>query len=133
MGSDILKRNNVLILDINHFKQVNDTYGHQTGDAVLQELAVRLEAEVGSDDIVVRLGGEEFVVVMPDAAVEDALAMGNALCTRIALAAWQHVPVTVSIGVAAYVPGDKVGNLQSRADGFLYKAKANGRNRVSGN
>ena len=123
----------VLILDIDHFKQVNDTYGHQIGDAVLQELAVRLEAEVGSDDIVVRLGGEEFVVVMPDAAVEAGLAMGNVLCTHMASAAWQHVPVTVSICVAAYVPGDQLESLLSRADGFLYKAKANGRNCVFGN
>lgn len=123
----------LLILDIDHFKKVNDTYGHQTGDAVLQELAWRLEEEIGDSGIVVRLGGEEFVVVMPDTGIKEGLAIGNALCTQLASAVWQHVPITVSIGVAAYEPGDKVESLLSRADAFLYKAKANGRNCVVGN
>lgn len=70
---------------------------------------------------------------MPDAGTGEGLAMGNALCTRLASADWQHVPITVSIGVAAYMPGDKVESLLSRADGFLYKAKAGGRNCVIGN
>ncbi|MDQ0427905.1 diguanylate cyclase (GGDEF)-like protein [Planomicrobium stackebrandtii] len=70
---------------------------------------------------------------MPDAGAEEGQAMGNALCSRLAYADWQHIPVTVSIGVAAYVPGDKVESLLSRADGFLYKAKASGRNCVIGN
>lgn len=122
----------VLILDIDHFKQVNDIHGHLMGDAVLQELAWRLKAEVGSLGIVARFGGEEFVVVMPDAGAKEGLAMGNGLCHHMASADWLHVPVTVSIGVAAYVPGDRVDNLLSRADGFLYKAKANGRNCVIG-
>lgn len=123
----------LLILDIDHFKKVNDTYGHQVGDAVLKELAWRLEAEIGNDGIVVRLGGEEFVVVLPDTGAKDGLAIGNTLCTGLASSAWEHVPVTVSIGVAAYQPGDKVESLLSRADAFLYKAKANGRNCVVGN
>lgn len=122
----------LLVLDIDHFKQVNDTYGHQMGDAVLQELARRLEAEVGAGDVVVRLGGEEFVVIMPDAGAEEGQVLGNALCSRLASAVWEHVPITVSIGVTAYVTGDKVESLLSRADGFLYKAKANGRNCVIG-
>lgn len=123
----------LLVLDIDHFKQVNDTYGHVVGDAVLQELARRLEAEVGAGDIVVRLGGEEFVVIMPGAGAEEGQVLGNALCSRLASAVWEHVPITVSIGVTAYVTGDKVESLLSRADGFLYKAKANGRNCVIGN
>ncbi|TWT06592.1 GGDEF domain-containing protein [Planococcus sp. CPCC 101016] len=122
----------ILILDIDHFKKVNDTYGHQTGDAVLQELADRLKKEVGSADIVARLGGEEFIVVMPDADTEKGLAMGTALCTHMESADWAHVPVTVSIGVAAYEQGDEVVSLLSRADEFLYKAKAAGRNQALG-
>ncbi|WP_223641158.1 GGDEF domain-containing protein [Planococcus sp. 4-30] len=122
----------VLILDIDHFKQVNDTYGHLMGDAVLQELAWRLETEVGPEGIVTRLGGEEFVVVMPDAGIEESLKLGNTLCNLMETADWQHVPVTVSIGAAAYAAGDGVDSLLARADGFLYKAKANGRNCVFG-
>ena len=122
----------VLILDIDHFKKVNDTYGHQTGDDVLQELAARLKGKVGSAGIVARLGGEEFVVVMPDANVEKGLAMGTALCAHMQSVKWVHVPVTVSIGVAAYVQGDEVVSLLSRADAFLYKAKAAGRNQALG-
>ncbi|WP_308786588.1 GGDEF domain-containing protein [Planomicrobium stackebrandtii] len=90
-------------------------------------------AKIKAEDIEARLGGEEFVVIMPDAGAEEGQAMGNALCSRLAYADWQHIPVTVSIGVAAYVPGDKVESLLSRADGFLYKAKASGRNCVIGN
>lgn len=118
----------LLIVDIDHFKQVNDTHGHQMGDAVLQELAWRLEAETGSADIVGRFGGEEFVVIMPDAGLKEGLAMGNALCSHMETAEWLHVPVTISIGAAAYMAGEGMDSLLSRADGFLYKAKAGGRN-----
>ncbi|MGE6367799.1 GGDEF domain-containing protein [Planococcus kocurii] len=123
----------LLILDIDYFKQVNDTYGHQIGDAVLQELAWHLETKVGAAGIVARLGGEEFVVVMPDSGIEEGLAMADSLCKHIEAADWMHVPITVSIGVAVYALGDEVGSLLSRADSFLYKAKANGRNCVFGN
>lgn len=123
----------ILVIDIDYFKQVNDTHGHQMGDAVLQELAWRLEAEIGSAGTVARFGGEEFVVVMPDAGLMEGLAIGNALCGRMESADWLHVPITVSIGVASYLLGDRVDSLLARADGFLYKAKANGRNCVFGN
>lgn len=123
----------LLMLDIDYFKQVNDTYGHQIGDTVLQELAQHLEMEVGTTGIVARLGGEEFVVVMPDSGIEEGLAMADSLCKHVEAADWMHVPITVSIGVAVYAPGDEVGSLLSRADSFLYKAKANGRNCVFGN
>lgn len=139
--SDLLARENngrnvaILILDIDHFKQVNDTHGHQVGDAVLQELAGHLEAETEArpNDFVARLGGEEFVVVMPGAGVQEGVALGNDLCAHMASANWQHVPITVSIGVAASMPGDKVETLLARADDFLYKAKAGGRNCTVGN
>ncbi|WP_239457182.1 GGDEF domain-containing protein [Planococcus versutus] len=123
----------LLMLDIDYFKQVNDTYGHQIGDTVLQELAQHLEMEVGTIGIVARLGGEEFVVVMPDSGIEEGLAMADSLCKHIEVADWMHVPITVSIGVAVYASGDEVGSLLSRADSFLYNAKANGRNCVFGN
>ncbi len=118
----------VLILDIDHFKQVNDTYGHQMGDAVLQELATRLETEVGEQGIITRIGGEEFVLVFPDVRFDQALTKSQALCDSLEAASWKHVPITVSIGVASYRSGDNVSSLLSRADDFLYQAKANGRN-----
>ncbi|ANU22090.1 GGDEF domain-containing protein [Planococcus donghaensis] len=118
----------ILLLDIDHFKRVNDTHGHQTGDEVLQELARRLEEVVGSTGIVTRLGGEEFVIIMPDMGAEEGLATGDAICKHMEVANWQSVSVTVSIGVAVYLPGDDTSSWLSRADSYLYKAKADGRN-----
>ncbi|MEK6268629.1 MAG: GGDEF domain-containing protein [Planococcus sp. (in: firmicutes)] len=118
----------VLVLDIDHFKRVNDTHGHQIGDAVLQELARRLEEVVGSTGIVTRFGGEEFVIIMPDVGAKEGLAKGNAICKYMESANWINVPVTVSIGVAVYMPGDEISSWLSRADSYLYKAKAGGRN-----
>ncbi|ANU14368.1 response regulator receiver protein [Planococcus halocryophilus Or1] len=118
----------VLVLDIDYFKRVNDTHGHQIGDAVLQELARRLEEVVGSNGIVTRFGGEEFVIIMPDVGAKEGLAKGNAICKYMESVDWINVPVTVSIGVAVYMPGDEISSWLSRADSYLYKAKADGRN-----
>lgn len=118
----------VLILDIDHFKRVNDTHGHQIGDAVLQELAKRLEAVVGSTGIVTRFGGEEFVVVISDVSAKAGLAKANEICKHMESAHWLTIPVTVSIGVAGYMPGDDISSWLTRADSYLYQAKADGRN-----
>jgi two-component system cell cycle response regulator len=127
----------VLLFDIDHFKQVNDTYGHAAGDDVLHELAARTINSVRSVDLVARLGGEEFVVVMPDTDI----AIANAVAERMRLAVAREpftvraggvkVPVTVSIGVtAATEGGDCRDGLLKRADDALYSAKTGGRNRV---
>ncbi|EGA90815.1 diguanylate cyclase [Planococcus donghaensis MPA1U2] len=118
----------VLILDIDHFKRVNDTHGHHIGDAVLKELARRLEEVVGSTGIVTRFGGEEFVIIIPDVGAKEGLAKGNIICKYMESANWINVPVTVSIGVAVHLPGDDTSSWLSRADSYLYKAKADGRN-----
>jgi two-component system, cell cycle response regulator len=127
----------VLLVDIDHFKQVNDTYGHAAGDDVLRELAVRATNTVRSVDLVARLGGEEFVVVMPETGPAIAGAVGERLRLAIAnepftiRANGERLPITVSIGItSAIAGGDDRDRLLKRADDALYCAKAEGRNRV---
>lgn len=123
-----------LMIDIDHFKQVNDTFGHATGDAVLRQVGRQLQQHVRAEDVLCRYGGEEFVVLLPDCPA--ALAVERAEILRRAverLAAEQGtVAVTVSIGVAVMdgVAGDNVEGLLVRADAAAYRAKATGRNRV---
>jgi two-component system cell cycle response regulator len=127
----------VMMFDIDHFKSVNDQHGHPAGDDVLRQLAARALRGVRSVDLVARLGGEEFVVVMPETNLADAAVAAERL--RLAVAAEPFVlhdtgvalPVTISIGVAAAAPrGDCVDALLKRADEALYAAKRGGRNRV---
>jgi two-component system cell cycle response regulator len=127
----------ILLFDIDHFKQVNDTYGHAAGDDVLRELASRTMNSVRSVDLVARLGGEEFVVVMPDTDSIIATAVAERLRLAVARepftigAGGVKVAVTVSIGVTAGAEGgDFRERLLKRADDALYDAKAAGRNRI---
>src|SRR5271169_171395 len=108
----------VLLVDIDHFKQVNDTYGHAAGDDVLRELAARATNTVRSVDLVARLGGEEFVVVMPETGPSIAVAVAERLRSTIA-----NEPFAIRAG-------DERDRLLKRADDALYRAKADGRNRV---
>ena len=127
----------LMILDIDHFKQVNDTYGHDCGDEVLKGFADRLRGIIRGGDLLCRLGGEEFVIVMPGVAVQAATRIAER--ARLAIQQEQFVisgsgrmiPVTVSIGLAERGPDDDAGSLYRRADRALYRAKAAGRNRVS--
>src|SRR5437870_8906602 len=127
----------ILLFDIDHFKQVNDTYGHAAGDEVLRELASRALNSVRSVDLVARLGGEEFVVVMPETGSIIATAVAERLRLAVARepfiigAGGVKVAVTISIGVtAAAEGGDCRERLLKRADDALYDAKAAGRNRI---
>jgi two-component system cell cycle response regulator len=124
------------LLDIDHFKRFNDTYGHQQGDVVLQELARTLRAQVRNLDVVARYGGEEFAVIMPDAPLDVALRVAE----RLRAAVENHpvegptgpLRVTISLGVAA-VPHTEIGvpaGLIAAADRALYRAKEQGRNCV---
>lgn len=124
--------------DIDHFKLFNDTYGHAAGDEVLIEFSKRLQANTRSLEQIARLGGEEFVVVMPDAAQDQALAIGERLRACIAETPFhlsdrsEIIPVTISVGVATLSPGDANGQaLLKRADEAMYQAKHGGRNRVT--
>jgi two-component system cell cycle response regulator len=122
------------IADLDHFKQVNDTYGHEAGDAVLAAFGGLLRQRTRATDIVARFGGEEFVGLMPNTDLAVAVAIAERI--REAFAAF-HVeplpdPVTVSFGVAEMAAGEEGPALLRRADNALYQAKRSGRNRVAG-
>ena len=127
----------VLVLDIDFFKAVNDTHGHEAGDDVLREFATRLKKSIRGIDLACRYGGEEFVVVMPDTDMAVATMVAERLRRRIAADAFlinrgEHkVAVTISIGLAALGgTGDVAADVLKRADQALYRAKRDGRNRV---
>jgi two-component system cell cycle response regulator len=126
-----------LLIDIDHFKKINDGYGHDVGDDVLQEFAVRLASNVRAIDLPCRYGGEEFVVVMPDTKLEDAERIAERIRLHVAGSPFrvkggaELLTVTISIGVAATLGADdKPEALLKRADEGVYEAKASGRNKV---
>ncbi len=127
----------VIMIDLDHFKQVNDTYGHQAGDAVLREAARRMQTGIRTYDQVGRYGGEEFLIVLPGTSEANAAHLAERL--RGAIAAQPvtaerglRIAVTASLGVAAVEPPEASdpASLIRRADEALYRAKENGRNRV---
>lgn len=126
-----------LVLDIDHFKSVNDSFGHDAGDEVLVEFAVRLATNVRAVDLPCRMGGEEFVVVMPGASLEDAGRVAERIRRDVASAPFrvmggkEQITITISIGVSATTgDGDTPEGLLKRADEGVYEAKAAGRNKV---
>lgn len=131
----------VLMVDIDHFKQVNDTRGHAAGDAVLKEVANRISLSLRPSDLVARMGGEEFAIIMPETEMNVALAISERLRERIGgvpvpvpLAGQKPLRVTISIGVAL-LPFDREETPEAvfaRADAALYEAKNSGRNKVVG-
>ena len=127
----------VLILDIDFFKSVNDTHGHDTGDRVLQEMAGRLRSAIRSSDLACRTGGEEFVVVLSGTDLQTAERVGERVRKVVAsrpflASAGCHLSITVSLGVASLTPADdSPDDILKRADQALYRAKREGRNRVS--
>jgi diguanylate cyclase (GGDEF)-like protein len=126
----------LLIVDIDHFKRINDQYGHQIGDQALCWLARQFRAFVRESDVVCRYGGEEFILLFPDAPLATALERGERLRAAIAMSSAQGgdngiPPLTVSIGIAISPDrGETPDALFKAADAALYRAKANGRNRV---
>ena len=125
----------VLLVDIDHFKRINDTLGHEAGDAVLRQFAGRLAGGLRALDIAARWGGEEFVVAMPGAGLAEARSAAERLRKSVSdtgfdLEDGSSVPVTISIGVAQLNAGETCQSLLRRADTALYEAKTEGRNRV---
>lgn len=128
----------LLMIDIDHFKLFNDTFGHLIGDKVLAYVALAMKHTVKGDDLVARYGGEEFVVMLPNAKLHDAVNVAEKIRERISLKQLsigkekkQNLGhITVSIGVATLQTGDDADTLLARADEQLYKAKASGRNCV---
>jgi diguanylate cyclase (GGDEF)-like protein len=133
----------LLLFDVDHFKRINDTYGHATGDRVLVEIVERSGAAVRSIDTVARLGGEEFAVLLPDTGADTALlvaerlrraldhSLDHPLGRPLDAATGIDVGYTVSIGAATLGRDESIEAMLSRADAALYKAKAGGRNAVA--
>lgn len=121
----------VLMFDIDHFKRINDTYGHQVGDEVIRKVASTARALIRAEDLVGRIGGEEFVCILSGVDGHDARSLAERLCRTIdEVTAHDGPPATISIGLAMLREGDCVETLLSRADTALYEAKASGRNQV---
>ncbi|MBX7483584.1 GGDEF domain-containing protein [Qipengyuania qiaonensis] len=124
----------VAIFDIDHFKRINDRFGHPAGDAVIREVGVRALSALRKRDLVGRIGGEEFAVILPRADMETARIVCERLREAIAgspvVACDSIIPFTASIGIAEFQAGDEIDHLMARADAALYDAKTGGRNQV---
>jgi len=127
----------VLVLDIDYFKSINDGHGHDAGDDVLREFALRIRKSIRGIDLACRLGGEEFVIVMPETDMAVATIVAERLRRRIALEPFaiaqgtKSIEVTISIGLATLdTVDDNAATILKRADQALYRAKRDGRNRV---
>lgn len=143
--NDLVARNTMkpqdvalLMVDIDDFKRINDTYGHQAGDRVLVAMANKIRQSVRSDDLIARYGGEEFAIILPGASLRNGIKKGKQICGVVASARYllEGMPpadvlsLTLSIGVSACRKGDSASALVSRADKALYLAKCSGKNRV---
>ena len=125
----------LLMLDIDHFKQINDTYGHSAGDEVLKAVAASIKSQLRNVDMVFRFGGEEFMILLSNTSREAAAMVGERL--RFAAQAQDYVAegkiieLTVSLGCSTLLPGESAESLLRRADSALYVAKREGRNRLA--
>lgn len=121
----------LIILDVDHFKQVNDQYGHQVGDKLLKHLATQLQQQIRTTDMLFRIGGEEFAIITPTQNNEQAHQLAERLHAHINILEEQSIPkFTASFGVTSYQPQDTSSLIFNRADQALYKAKAQGRNGI---
>ena len=121
-----------MLLDIDHFKEVNDTYGHSVGDEVLINLTKLIQGKIRNSDSLVRWGGEEFVILCGDTPIQNAQFLAEKL--RIAIEKAQLIKqqtITCSFGIAEMIPGEDPKKLFERADKALYASKEGGRNRVT--
>jgi len=121
----------LVMLDIDHFKQINDRFGHHAGDTALKALVEMIKKRIRKIDAVARWGGEEFLILLPETSGANAAALAEELCGTLYR---EDIPevgqMTASFGVAAYREGDSIDSLVNRADDQMYRAKRNGRNRV---
>ncbi|AXE30238.1 GGDEF domain-containing protein [Chromobacterium phragmitis] len=122
----------LLMIDIDHFKQVNDKHGHQVGDQVLREIAELLRTQLRGGDLLIRWGGEEFVALVTSHGEDDALAerLRNIVARHVMNASGQALTITISIGLCQWLPPETLEAAVARADLALYAAKQGGRNRV---
>jgi diguanylate cyclase (GGDEF)-like protein len=131
LGGDAMFPLTLVFIDIDHFRRLNDTWGHDIGDQIIKGLAVLVRSAVQRDDLFARWGGEEFILVFRDMPALEARAVAERLRERIAHHAWpEGVQVTCSFGVAEWHGGEDLNDGVRRADEAMYRAKRNGRNRV---
>jgi diguanylate cyclase (GGDEF)-like protein/PAS domain S-box-containing protein len=124
----------MILLDLDHFKAINDQYGHPAGDEVLREMALRIRSMLRTSDKLARWGGEEFIILLPETSLMDAVQVGSKILmavqsTPIPIEAG-HIVCTFSAGLVGALPGEGLPGLICRADAQLYKAKQGGRNRL---
>ncbi|TDO99406.1 GGDEF domain-containing protein [Marinomonas balearica] len=122
----------LIMMDIDHFKKVNDQYGHQVGDKVLQFFVTSLTCCLRKSDLLFRLGGEEFAVLLPQQSIQQAAEVGERIRQRIETADDANIPAfTVSLGISSYHEDDEESSILTRADKALYRSKLNGRNMLT--
>jgi diguanylate cyclase (GGDEF)-like protein len=120
----------LIMLDIDYFKKINDGYGHDIGDKILQELTGIVSQCIRKSDLFARVGGEEFAVVAPETSLEDARLLAEKIREKVEENVFaKNLKVTISLGVSQYKSKDDTNTIFKRADNALYKAKENGRNR----
>src|SRR6185369_13728974 len=124
----------VALVDLDHFKQINDRFGHAIGDKVLMQIAQQLRENTRSSDVLARIGGEEFLIVFADMPTSQAMEVCERLRVRVAAHDWRSLApglaVTLSIGLAN-APPYRLGALFEEADRAMYRAKQGGRNRIA--
>ena len=124
-------RRAAFFVDLDHFKNINDSYGHQVGDTVLAGIAQLIKEHLRSTDKAVRWGGEEFILIYLETNIDELLTLAEELRTKIDGHRFKTVGhVTVSCGVTLYKNGDTIQSIIKRADNALYMAKSTGRNRI---
>ncbi|WKA57087.1 GGDEF domain-containing protein [Planococcus shenhongbingii] len=121
----------IMLIDIDFFKKINDTFGHYAGDVILQELAHVLESLIDDPGFAIRIGGEEFVVVLPGIGQYVVEVIAEKIRRAVEVTDWSYGQITVSIGVAESTPGMTLSSLLKMADGALYNSKTEGRNRIT--
>lgn len=121
----------LIMLDIDHFKVVNDTYGHEAGDYVLKEMTMTVAKNLRKGDVFARLGGEEFVIIAPDTGLEGAVELAETVREAIASHQFNQIGrITISLGVTELAKDDTIDTISRRVDEALYRAKNEGRNRT---
>ncbi len=124
----------LILFDIDHFKAINDTYGHDAGDTVLKKLAVVVRGIIRNSDIFVRIGGEEFMIILPNCPLDQGIKLAERIRETIERTAFIYnekpILVTISMGITEYTGGQDISRFIEKADEALYQAKETGRNKV---